>query len=278
MKNLFYPAILVILSLLTLWGCGSSSSKETPEPDITTLPQFDTTTPANQSYVRAVTNPGSSGSGSTGSAQVASTLTGKAGVCADQHGHAWSVSNPDPTLANADNKSQLGKYCGDSLRLYVSTVPNLERGKTYYVRPYATYGNNTVYGKTIQVRIDVALPSFPQPPYEMAFAEIPEVTASQIKISAIVDNNGGGEITQHGFIYLEGTSKDLLSEDGKFLAAEASADYKSLRLGPYTGALPGRYFGTITGLKSNTNYKVWAFIANAGGIKFWSRPMIFRTL
>jgi hypothetical protein len=77
---------------------------------------------------------------------------------------------------------------------------------------------------------------------------------------------------------LEGTTKDLLSEDGKFISAEASADYKSLRLGPYTGALPGRYFGTIAGLKSNTNYKVWAFMANAAGIKFWSRPMIFRTL
>lgn len=282
MKYTFLFRTLLVVSILAFWACGDKDEDKgnDPGPDIASLPQFDTSNPASQSYVKEVVPSGGSSGGSS-TAQVVSTLTGRAGLCADAHGHVWSTAQQQPTLTDSEGKSTLGKYCGDTLLVFESRLSGLVPGKTYFVRPYATYAQQTVYGKAFTVTLDVKAPVFPP---RILLNAIPEITANQLKIGVYIEGNGGGDIQQHGFAYLEGTTNDMQSmpvftpEDTKFLFAESSPDYPALKLGPYTGSLPGLISATLTGLKPNTNYKVWAFASNAGGISFTQSPFIFKTL
>lgn len=280
MKNNLLTHLFLLLSLLVFIGCGKDSSN-TPEP--VELPKFDETTAANQSYVKEITAAGGNSGGTSKNVEIVSVLSGKTGICADQHGHVWSTTQTEPTLENQEGKSQNGKYCGDTLLTFESRLTNLAPEKIYYVRPYATYGASSIYGKVLQVRVNAKPPVFPPKLY---MPEIPTITANALTIKVYLEGAGDGDIQQHGFVYLEGTANelfvpgvDMTDEDLKFVYAEPSLNYKLIKLGPLSVAGPGSVISaTITGLKPKHNYKVWAFASNAGGAAFSAVPYMFRTL
>jgi hypothetical protein len=63
-----------------------------------------------------------------------------------QHGHVWSTS-PDPTV-DYSSKTTLGAR--NTTGSFQSSLNNLSKNTTYYVRAYATNATGTVYGHEIQ--------------------------------------------------------------------------------------------------------------------------------
>ena len=125
----------------------------------------------------------------------------------DQHGFVWSKQE-DPQLEDG-MKSELGSR--NKTGSFTGTVSGLSPGTIYYIRAYGTAGQETVYGKTVQVT--TSSPAVPT----LVTAEISSITDTSAVSGGNITDDGGVDITARGVCWdtsPEPTLNDSLSIDG----------------------------------------------------------------
>ena len=81
------------------------------------------------------------------SAQISTTLLSTGGNQITQHGHCWSTEE-QPSVE--DSITNLGSLT--SPKTFSSELKNLQSNTTYYIRPYVSISNGTVYGNQQQIK------------------------------------------------------------------------------------------------------------------------------
>lgn len=245
--KIFLLRFCCVLGVVSLVVAGCSSSDEEPEKEVT-LPKFDENKP---SVPIAITSTG---------IKVASEVDSPDGECLENYGVYWSTTNPQPTAA--DNKIELGRYCGPFPVSFENEIRLAAGSSVYYVRPFATIGQSTSTGATQQVRPSEQSPKFPN----VGLPEIPVTTATETTFSNYIEASGDSPITQHGFVYTD-----------NFLVPGTSVPVERLptidvdpftQMGAYKGAFPGKISGKITGLKPGKLYVVRGYAINASGVSY----------
>jgi uncharacterized protein (TIGR02145 family) len=94
-----------------------------------------------------------------------------------------------------------------------------------------------------EIVVEITLP-------EVVTAEITEISENSAKLSGTIKNNGGGELTQFGFVYSTNPNPDMESNK---INADASGE---------------SFFVVLSDLEDNTMYYVKAFAENIEGISF----------
>lgn len=173
------------------------------------------------------------------------TATGGGNITSDgsgiisERGICWST-NPNPTIQ--DSKTSDGSGKGN----YVSSMTNLTRATTYYVRAYAineravSYGNNITFTTVIEKpTVSTTLPT--------------NIGNTSAKIGGNVIDNGGVELTEKGVCY--GTSASPTINGGH----------------TSSGTTMGVFATILTGLQPQTTYYVRAFATNSAGTSYGSQ-------
>jgi len=145
------------------------------------------------------------------SAQVYDAGTG--GI--DQHGVVWSLSK-EPVLEGGFI-TELGPR--DNVGSYESSVGELEAGTTYYFRAYGTAGEETSYGKEIQ--LSTLSPAEPV----VSTAEVTGIALSSAVSGGEVSSDRGAEVTARGVCWnLTGapTLEDSVTVDSSGVGVFAS--------------------------------------------------------
>ena len=156
-------------------------------------------------------------------------------------GHCYSETVQIPTIADSKIDGGVAASPVD----YLSSIPTLKEGTTYYVRAFVTNPAGTAYGEVITVKT-------------LKMATVTTGASSNIKATAFdmagkLTDLGSGGITALGHCYSETVATPTLADskiDGG--AATAVKDYSS----------------AIPSLKSGTTYYVRAFVTNPAGTKY----------
>ena len=86
--------------------------------------------------------------------KINSTLKDNGGSAITQHGHVWSDTKNEPTVA--DSKTELGATTGPFPLKFISEIKSLKANTTYNVRAYATNEKGTTYGAVVQAKTNNA--------------------------------------------------------------------------------------------------------------------------
>ncbi|MCU0423973.1 MAG: hypothetical protein MUC81_14315 [Bacteroidia bacterium] len=177
--------------------------------------------------------------------KISSTLKENGGSAITQHGHVWSDTKTDPTIA--DSKTELGATTGPFPLKFTSEIKNLKANTTYNVRAYATNDKGTTYGAVVQAKTvqAVELVKFGE-----IRASIIKTTSSSIQIDGgQVEHPNGAKINEVGFCYSETNTNPTVADskaiDKVFITS--------------TTKVSTSYNATATGLKSNTSYNIRPF-------------------
>lgn len=160
-------------------------------------------------------------------------VTDNGGSTVTSRGICWNTLGA-PTIN--DNKTTDGSGLGT----FVSNLTNLEPGKTYYVKAYATNSTGTGYGEDIMFTTNSELPTVYT---NTAFG----IETNYAFVSGNVTNDGGSNVTERGIVY--GTSPN-----------------------PTTGTPGGTGLGSFTVqlsyLNTNTEYFYRAYAKNINGTNY----------
>lgn len=173
------------------------------------------------------------------------TATGGGNITSDgsgiisERGICWST-NPNPIIQ--DSKTSDGGGKGN----YVSSMTNLTRATTYYVRAYAineravSYGNNITFTTVIEKpTVSTTLPT--------------NIGNTSAKIGGNVTDNGGVELIEKGVCYSTSASPTI------------NGGHTS------SGTSMGVFATVLTGLQPQTTYYVRAFATNSAGTSYGSQ-------
>jgi len=174
-------------------------------------------------------------------------LTDLGGAVVNDYGHCWSTVSGTPTIS--DTKSSLGAT--QQKGSYSSTAINLETGKKYYVRAYATNTIGTTYGQTIEMQ-SAKLPTIEN-------AESQNITINTATISAKITNNGGLAIDNKGFCWSVQQSPTVANSS--LVVADKGDSFSAI----------------LVDLQPNTTYYVRAFAKNDVGVAY-SNQITIKTL
>ncbi|UCH14008.1 MAG: hypothetical protein JSV22_13000 [Bacteroidales bacterium] len=153
-----------------------------------------------------------------------------------QYGHCWSM-NRDPDIS-LETKTE---YDHINIGEYYSDLDSLLPYQTYYVRAYAIYEGNEVYGGLYEFKTSEAtLPS-------VTTASPSNITDSSVTCGGNVTDSGGEPVTARGVCW--GTSSYLNLSDSCTIE----------------GSGTGTFTSNLTGLAFNTNYYVRAYATNSVG-------------
>jgi len=166
------------------------------------------------------------------------TIEADSGLTVTTRGICWDTIN-EFNIDDCLNKT----INGDSLGVFTSNITELEEGKDYFVKAYATNEKGTGYGDT---------KTFSTIPLS-----VPQVTTSNISdittISAVgggeVINNGNGTVTVRGICWSTYDNVSLENYDGK----------------TENGTGPGSFISNLTDLTDGTIYYVIAYAINEKG-------------
>ena len=122
-------------------------------------------------------------------------------------------------------------------------IPEIETGKTYYVRPYLYDGDELTYGEVSELRI-YAVPV-------VETADVTEVTDVSAVCGGNVTDNGGAEITAKGIVWSTSPNPTVS------LSTKADA-----------GKGAGEFSSTMTNLIYSTKYYVRAYATNSAGTSY----------
>lgn len=159
-----------------------------------------------------------------------------------QRGFCYSTNNPAPTIS--DNKvSSFASSTGS----FSSTINNLEKGKTYYVRAFAYQDNRYVYGSTVyfktnedpSVSTDGVTSLTKYDPFGGGFFYQWKATFNGTVISS-----GSPEYSKRGFVY--GTTIDPTVGNGTNISLSGSGT--------------GRFSTTVDDLADSKIYYVRAYV------------------
>ena len=163
--------------------------------------------------------------------KVSSEIANNGGAEVTEKGFCYSTTE-NPTVESSKNVVE-----GDA---FETTIAELAPGTTYYVRAYATNSAGIAYSEQISVRT-------------LSLATVASVTSSEItgvsfKVSSVIADNGGAEVTEKGFCY--STTENPTVEDSKKV-------------------VEGNEFEvTIDELSYSTTYYVRAYAVNSVGTSY----------
>lgn len=149
-------------------------------------------------------------------------------------GIVWDV-NPSPTISLSTKTVD-----GNGVGSFSSSLTNLQPGKSYYVRAYASNTVGTAYGETLALTTAFVAPS-------VVTCGVSDVRQTTAKVSGRVESDGG-DVTTRGIVY--GTSKNPTIE----------RDYVV-----NCGSGIGDYTAKLSGLQKATWYYARAFATNSVG-------------
>jgi len=153
-----------------------------------------------------------------------------------QHGHCWgTTANPDITGLH----SSLGTL--NVAGKFSSSITGLTSNTVYYIRPYLTEANATIYGEQ---RIDTTL-RFGKP--VITTGDVTNIKATSASVGGVIVSNGGDNIIKRGVCWNITGNPGL----GNCLGSTDN------------GTGTGSFTASITGLTANTIYYVVAYASNS---------------
>jgi hypothetical protein len=169
------------------------------------------------------------------------TVTSDGGATITERGVCWNTST-GPTTANSKATS------AGTTGAFTASMTSLSAGTLYYVRAYAINSIGTSYGS------EVTFTTLTTP--TVTTQDVTDVTSSGFTGNGNITATGGVNATRRGFCYKVGVSGDPTTADS------VAYDDGSYGTGAYTKA--------VTGLSSNTGYRVRAYAVNSVGTSYGS--------
>lgn len=165
-------------------------------------------------------------------------------------------TSPNPSLDSTDAKIVANKTIktteGTGSGEFASLATNLKGNVKYYLRAYATNSIGTTYSNEVSFTTPVGY----------AFIETKAASAiakTTVTLNGVVSSNGGGTISERGFVYALTANPTLA--DTKVVVSGAQDTISA----------------DITGLEMNTEYHVRAFVTNEKGTNYGA-DLTFKTL
>ena len=153
-----------------------------------------------------------------------------------ERGVCWSL-NQNPTIT--DSHSSNGTGSG----IFISSITELQAGKSYYVRAYAKNSIGTVYGNQVSFTTPAVLPT-------VITTKITNFTATTATCEGNVLEDGGAAITERGVCL--STSPSPTIDDSKLT----------------NGSGTGVFIINFTGLTTGSNYYIRAYAVNSIGVAY----------
>lgn len=181
---------------------------------------------------------------SLSSAMGAGIITSDKGIIVNERGICWSASMLPSIL---DNKLKVGEGDGS----YNGLLTGLSANKVYYVRAYASSGNETIYGslmtfKTRQIALNVTT------------LTINDISATTATCGGIVSCDLSSSVTARGICWS--------TNENPSIADDKTTD----------GVGTGSFTTNIQNLTGNTTYYIRAYATNMEGTAYGS-VMSFKT-
>jgi hypothetical protein len=162
------------------------------------------------------------------------TVTADGGKPVTERGICWSL-NHNPTSADLHGSN------GTGLGGYTVELTDLEPGKTYYYRAYATNEKGTAYG--IELPLDVEA----NPP-TVTTGEVSNIQQTSAQGSGNVTDDGGSPVNERGVCW---STSHLPTVDGSHQQAAQGGT--------------GSFTVNMSGLTANTHYYVRSYAKNEAG-------------
>lgn len=179
------------------------------------------------------------------SATVAGQVVSTGGTTVTEYGHVLGTT-PDVVQGSADGVKRNTEETDSPLE-YTSVFEDLTSNTTYYVRAFATNAKGTVYGDAVSFTTE-------KEPVVLSDVTVTNVTKNSASLSAQVVSLNGHTIVERGFWYAKYGTED------------------------YTFVPCGTDFTlNLTGLESETEYKVAAYVENSEGTLYSSEYFEFFT-
>jgi hypothetical protein len=173
------------------------------------------------------------------------TVTADGGKPVTERGICWGL-NHNPTTADLHNSN------GTGLGSFAVPLTDLQPGKTYYYRAYATNEMGTAYGlEGPPLVVEANLPT-------VTTGEVTNIGQNSAQGSGNVTDDGGADVTERGVCW--STSRNP-TVDGSHNTS---------------GTGTGSFTVNMTGLTANTKYYVRAYAKNSAGISY-GNEVDFRT-
>ena len=181
-------------------------------------------------------------------AMTGGNVTNEGGASVTDRGVVYSTTK-NPTTTSSTKVAS-----GSGAGVFITPLENLSPNTTYYVRAYATNSSGTAYGTelTFTTEKQVVMAT-------VTTASVSQVTTNSAFVEANVTNDGGGDITERGFVFSINQNPTTAS------AAKVTA-----------GTGKGAFSSTIDGLTPSTTYYVRAYAKNSAGTAYGGQA-IFTT-
>ena len=179
------------------------------------------------------------------SATVAGQIVSTGGTSVTEYGHVLGTT-PDVVQGSADGVKRNTEETDSPLE-YTSVFEDLTSNTTYYVRAFATNAKGTVYGDAVSFTTE-------KQPVVLSDVTVTNVTKNSASLSAQVVLLNGHTIVERGFWY----------------AKYGTDDYTFVPCGD-------DFTLNLTGLESETEYKVAAYVENSEGTLYSSEYFEFFT-
>ena len=165
------------------------------------------------------------------------------------YGHVWGLS-PNPSLSS--NAGMTNK--GETLNTlsYESSLTSLQVNTTYYVRAYATNSKGTSYGEEVSFTTEKGDAS-------VVTSDAVEIIHNAATVGGSITSDGGNTIVEAGVCY--GVSSSL-SISGDHIVATLNGN---------------AFSGRLTGLSTETNYYIKAYVKTDNGKVFYGNNKQFTT-
>ena len=182
-------------------------------------------------------------------AMTGGNVTSEGGASVTDRGVVYSTTK-NPTTTSSTKVAS-----GSGVGVFTTPLENLSPNTTYYVRAYATNSAGTAYGTelTFTTSKQVVLAT-------VTTASVSQVTTNSAFVEANVTNDGGGDITERGFVY---------SSTSQYPTTASATKVTS-------GTGTGAFSSTIDGLTPSTKYYVRAYAKNSAGTVYGGQA-IFTT-
>lgn len=185
------------------------------------------------------------------SATVAGQVVSTGGTTVTEYGHVLgTISNVDLNTAVSVKRNTDGT---DKPVDYTSVFESLKSNTTYYVRAFATNAKGTMYGDAVSFTTERA-------PVKIGSFSVSSVTKNSAYLFAQVYETNGHTIAKAGFAYARNGSDDYT-----FVPCDIETD-------------PIRFRMDLTGLESETEYEVAAYVETSEGLFYSSDFNYFTTL
>ena len=181
-------------------------------------------------------------------AMTGGNVTSEGGASVTDRGVVYSTTK-NPTTTSSTKVAS-----GSGVGVFTTPLENLSPNTTYYVRAYATNSAGTAYGTelTFTTEKQVVMAT-------VTTVSVSQVTTNSAFVEANVTNDGGGDITERGFV---------------FSTEQYPTTASAAKIASGTGT--GAFSSTIDGLTPSTKYYVRAYAKNSAGTVYGGQA-IFTT-